>query len=140
MTEQKPNFKYVVIISQYYHSYHHFVVKFETDFIEKARLFTEELEEYKRSEHEQKRDFNYGDLDPRWARLDKPRHNVNDAGDIYFLSKETVSGCVREVAYYNAQAAEFGKGRKKNAVLEDISKHHDYGTILKLVKLYFTLA
>ena len=139
MTEQKPNFKYVVIISQYYHSYHSFVVEFDGQFIEKARAFTEELETYKRDENEQKRDINYGDLAPKYSGLDRARHNVNDSGDIYFLSKETVNECLHEIQYYDKQAVEFAKGRKKNAIVEDISKHHNYEKVKEIVKKHFTL-
>ena len=59
--------KYVLIISQYYHSYVQVICAVEADIIDKARKMIEELESYKRSEVEESKSFDYGDLSDRYA-------------------------------------------------------------------------
>lgn len=55
-------YKYSLIVSQYYNSYHTFIVKFEEDnFIDKFSAFVEELYQYKRNE-EDKREINRGGI------------------------------------------------------------------------------
>lgn len=40
--------KYVLIVSQYYHSYIQKICEVQEDFVQKARNMIEELEDYKR--------------------------------------------------------------------------------------------
>ena len=82
--------KYVLIISQYYHSHVQVICEVKGDIIDNARKMIEELESYKRSETVESKPFYYGDMSDKYAERTAKvlenggRINLNDSGDIYF--------------------------------------------------------
>ena len=59
---KKPEYKYTLIISQYYHSRHFFIVHHTEDFLTKAKEFSQELMKHKRDENN-KKELYCGDID-----------------------------------------------------------------------------
>lgn len=132
------NVKYILIISQYYYSHHCFAVSAdEEDFREKALTLIEMLEDYKRSENNQReykygypRDEAYTDISVRW--------NVNDAGDIYFIPCRSISEVLGQAAEYNTDymlATRYkGMPKKQREKIEtEIYKHHNFDKIENIV-------
>lgn len=89
------NYKYTVIVSQLYHSYHVFVVKFDEDkYFGQMRNLTKKLCEYKRGNDECYKEKSLECGDPFYFEQEEEprfRYNVNDAGDIYFLNFINIS-------------------------------------------------
>ena len=136
------DFKYCLIVSQYYHSRHMFIVHIDKDFVETARKFTTEMAQYKRSV-EDLRDIHLGDLDPKWCgdvNEIRPRYNVNDAGDIYFINTVSVNLCMHEAFKYREDSRREAAGFKRKSVLEQIDEHHRYSKVQELVEKYFVIA
>lgn len=136
--------KYCLIVSQYRHSYHTFIVKVPSDIATfKSCLLgvVEELEKYKRSS-EDTRKTHYGDLE---YLLDNSKeifhsYNINDAGDIYIRNYNSINDLKDEAVYYESKIHTKNRGRIANYILEDTSKHHDYNKIYEIIKKYFEIA
>ncbi|MDP4143212.1 MAG: hypothetical protein Q8936_01840 [Bacillota bacterium] len=134
-------YKYCLIVSQYYHSRHMFIVKIGENFIEKARKFALELNRYKRSVDDESLE-NLGDLDPKYcgdtSEL-RPRYNINDAGDIYFINACYVNKCMWDSWEYREATRRESAGFKKKSVLNDISQHHNYEKVQEIVEKHFEI-
>lgn len=135
-------YKYCLIVSQYYHSRHMFIVQINENFIENAKKFASDLMDYKRSDYQKEQWKVYlGDLDPKYSDGDlRSRYNVNDAGDIYFLNAEYVNQLTNAAFEYQEDSRRESVGYKKKAVIESISKHHNSKVIESLVEKFFDIA
>jgi len=134
------DYKYTVIISQYYHSRHSFIVKFDADkFKEQAKKVVAELEQYKRDAG-CTRDIDLGDLVYKDTDEIYSRYNINDYGDIYFLNCFTVNGCAQNVTEYREVSNRESRGYKRKAVISAIEEHHNYSQVKKIVEKYFEVA
>jgi len=132
-------YKYTLIISQYYHSRHSFIVKHDENFIGNARKFAIELMAYKR-EQENKRGIYLGDLDEKYTYGGIcPRYNINDSGDIYFTQTHFANNCKDIAIQYARDSFKESRGYKKKAVVEAISKHHNYNRVKEIVEKYFEI-
>ena len=139
--------KYVLIVSQYYHSYVQKICKVEDDFVEKARNMIQELEDHKRDPHEKEtRSYYYGDLDEKYcdsvrrALEQGGRLNLNDAGDIYFVLSDSVDHLIDEVVAYGGESEETYKINKRSKrIMEDVSKHHNRSIITDIIRKYFVV-
>jgi hypothetical protein len=135
------DFKYCLIVSQYYHSRHMFIVNITDNFIEKARAFAIELMSYKRGEEAQGRKNYLGDLDPDYCKEElRSRYNINDSGDIYFINSLYANRCMLEAFNYKEDSRRETVGFKRKDVLESISKHHNYDRVCEIVKKHFEIA
>lgn len=134
------DFKYTLIISQYYHTYYSFLVKFDAaTFKEKAKDFIAELEQYKRPAG-YGRDIQFGDITYRDTPEIYSRYNVNDCGDIYFINSPYANYCMKEAARYNEESLRASRGYKRNVITEQIYEHHSYEVVKKIVEKYFEIA
>ena len=140
MWGESVDYKYTVIISQYYHSRHAFIVKFDADkFKEQAKKVVAELEQYKR-DSDYKKDINFGDLTYRETDEIYSRYNINDYGDIYFLNCPTVNKCSQIVSEYREDSIRESKGYKKKTVINAIEEHHNYSQVRRIIDKYFEVA
>lgn len=134
-------FKYTLIVSQYYHSYHSFVTEFKADgFIERSRRLVDDLNNYKRSEDYGRKSQYHGDLSDEYVRDDsliKKRYNINDAGDIYIINCEDLQEAIYWINKYSKDEFDSSKGYKRKHILDEISKHHSQNEIRKIVSTYF---
>lgn len=132
--------KYVLIISQYYHSRHMYIVHRPDDFLDKAREFAIELMKHKRSA-DNTRPMYLGDLDPEYAGDgNKSRYNINDSGDIYFLQAKYANYLMEQSWEYRDISRRQAQGFKKKSELESIHRHHTEKHVYELVKKYFEIA
>lgn len=139
--------KYVLIISQYYHSYVKVICEVKGDVIDKARKMIEELESYKRSEIEELKPFYYGDMADKYAdRTAKVlerggRVNLNDAGDIYFEFSDSIMHLVDEINYYIEHSRLMEKENRgcRKQINEDIAAHHSEQVVMGIIKKYFQI-
>jgi len=133
-------YKYTLIISQYYHSYHYFIVKCnEGEFIKQMQDLTIELDKYKgggiENNHTSQSDPFYGDLTEI-----RSRYNVNANGDIYFINSCYVNN-LQGVIQRSISDTSYGRqGFKKKSVLNDIEKNHNYNEIFKIIEKHFEIA
>lgn len=133
-------YKYCLIVSQYYHSRHMFLVEINENFIATARNFIAELEEYKR-EHSGLKEIYLGDLDEKYCSDElRSRYNVNDEGDIYFINGNYTNYLMHEGFHYYEYTRKESVGYKRKTVIEDIAKHHNYNNISEIVKKHFKIA
>lgn len=139
--------KYVLIISQYYHSHIQKICMVQDDFIEKARNMIRELEDYKRSPHEREhKPVYYGDLNEKYHKtigkiLEKGgRLNINDAGDIYFILSDSFDYLINNVVEY-ARTGEENRiiSRRSKKIMEEISEHHNKVTVTNIIKKHFVI-
>ena len=139
--------KYVLIVSQYYHSYVQKICTVQDDFVKEARKMIEELEDYKRDTEEKKtRPVYYGDLNEKYGEHiervleEGGRFNLNDAGDIYFELSDSVDYLVDEVVEYAKKSEECYKiNRRSKRIMEDVSKHHAKSVITDIIKKHFVV-
>lgn len=139
--------KYVLIVSQYYHSYVQKICMVQDDFVDKARKMIEELEDYKRDHYEKVvKPFYYGDLDEKYSENVKRkleqggRINLNDVGDIYFELSDSVDDLVDEVVEYGRKSEETYKINKRSKrIMEEVSKHHNRSMVADIIKKYFVV-
>ncbi|PWW37364.1 MULTISPECIES: hypothetical protein [Paenibacillus] len=135
-------YKYTVIISQYYHTRHIFIVQHdEKTFLDSARELTEELMDYKR-EADCEREKYLGDLDPKYSdgREIRSRYNVNDSGDIYFIQTVYANRAMEFGIEYNETSIRESRGFKSKKIQEAIYNHHSYKTVFEIVKKHFEIA
>ncbi len=136
--------RYCLIVSQYKHSYHSFIVKVPTDIATfKSCLLgvTEELEKYKRDETDT-REIHFGDLE---YLLDDNKeifysYNVNDIGDIYIRNHTSINRLKEDACYYMLEAYKYSRGYKSQKVMEEIYSHHEYRKVKEIIEKYFRLA
>lgn len=133
-------FKYTIIISQYYHSRHIFIVNHDADFIQKARSFAKELMLYKRDADNQ-RVMYLGDLDPEYSdgKSIRPRYNINDSGDIYFIQSNYVNYCKDVAIEYHDTSKREARGFQSKRVTDEIGSHHDYRRVKEIVERHFEI-
>lgn len=139
--------KYVLVISQYYHSYIQKVCMVQADFIRSARGMIEELEKYKRHPEEKKmRQVYYGDLSDEYEeRIERVlrnggRINLNDAGDIYFELSDSLDHLLFEIKEYEEKGRRsygYNKGNKR--IIKNVEEHHDSDAIINIIKKYFVI-
>lgn len=136
-----PEVKYILIVSQYYHSRHFFVIStdFEdADYYRAARDLIVDLEAHKR-DRSVVRPPQYGDMDQEYFRGKTRRYNINDSGDIYFIpcySMEQVLNISKEFWEHSKRDS---RGYIKNVIQKQIGDHHFYSDIRKLVAEHFTI-
>ncbi|MDE6975033.1 MAG: hypothetical protein K2P38_18385 [Lachnospiraceae bacterium] len=138
--------KYVLIVSQYYHSYVQKICEVQDDFVVKAREMIEELEDYKRSSFEKEKPVYYGDLDKRYnvrtnRVLEKGgRINLNDAGDIYFELSDSIDYLIDEVIGYGKRSEECYKtNRGSKRIMDEVSKHHARSVVTDIIRRHFVV-
>ena len=136
--------RYCLIVSQYRHSYYTFIVKQAEDINNhKYALLSlvEELEKYKR-DSDDTREAHFGDLE---YLLDDSkeiwfRYNINDSGDIYIIHHNSINRLKDEAAEYELKGYKDSRRYISKQVIEDISHHHYYETVRKIVEKYFEIA
>lgn len=137
MTNQ---YKYTLIISQYYHSYHYFIVKCnEKTFVKQMQDLTMELDKYKGGGIENK---HISQSDPFYCESKEVRHryNVNGNGDIYFINSCSANN-LQEIVQRSISDTRYSRqGFKKKAILDDINKNHNYRDIASIIKKHFEVA
>lgn len=138
--------KYVLIVSQYYHSYVQKICEVQDDFVVKAREMIEELEDYKRSSFEKEKPVYYGDLDKKYVEhinetLKKGgRINLNDAGDIYFELSDSIDYLIDEVIGYGKRSEECYKtNRGSKRIMDEVSKHHARSVVTDIIRKHFVV-
>lgn len=139
--------KYVLVISQYYHSYIQKVCMVQADFIRSARGMIEELEKYKRHPEENKtRQVYYGDLSDEYEeRIERVlrnggRINLNDAGDIYFELSDSLDHLLFEIKEYEEKGRRSYEYNKRNKrIIKNVEEHHDSDAIINIIKKYFVI-
>ena len=143
------NIKYCLIISQYYHSRHHFIVNVANmgndEFLKKARSLMCLIEQYKRDAEslELEAPIYLGDLEEKYCpNVDgtiRTDINVNDAGDVYFRLRKYANRCMYEAMEFYATSIRESKSYKKKEVLQAIQNHHDYEHIKSIVESVFDI-
>lgn len=134
------SYKYTLIISQFYHSRHMFIVQHTEDFIEKAREFAKELITYKRGDDYHIEETYIGDLDPKYVTKEiRQRYNINDRGDIYFIQSDYANYCKDIAMGYKEDSLREGKGRQPKKITDLISEHHNFQKVKELVEKYFEI-
>ena len=132
--------KYTLIVSQYRHSRHCFIVKHDSKtFLENAKDFVTELEGYKRDE-DRNGEVNLGDLIYHTQDVIHPRYNVNDQGDIYFINGMYVNGLMHEAIAYHEVSRRESVGYKKKTSEESIVKHHNLWRVKEILQNHFEIA
>lgn len=133
------DYKYSLIVSQYYHSRHMFIVHIKDDFLEKAKEFAYDLMTYKREEGCE-RELYAGDLDYIKGNEIRRRYNVNDSGDIYFIQSKYANYCMSVAMDYREDSIRESKGYQKKAITNDITDYHNYQKVKEIVEKYFEIA
>ncbi|PIE97220.1 hypothetical protein CO726_02640 [Bacillus fungorum] len=133
------SFKYTLLISQYYHSRHMFIVNHKEDFLEQAKKCTTGLIEYKRDK-DNNREIDLGDLVYFKDGVIRRRYNVNDQGDIYFIQGDSIQSLMKEISHYEEMSIKESRGYIKKAILNNIAEHHRLSEITKIVEKYFEVA
>ena len=139
--------KYVLVISQYYHSYIQKVCMVQADVISSARGMIEELEKYKRYPEEKKtRQVYYGDLSEEYEERTERvlrnggRINLNDAGDIYFELSDSLNHLLLEIKEYEEKGRRsYGCNKRDKRIMNAIEEHHDSDAIINIIKKYFVI-
>lgn len=140
--KEEVEYKYILIVSQYYHDYHYFIVNMpeKNNYIKVLREFTVELDKHKSN---LKEDYSIEPGDPFYYKeTDKiyRRYNVNSYGDIYFINTVYANKAQEEIQAMIYQTTYERQGFKKKSVLEEIRKNHRYEDVAQIVKKYFEIA
>lgn len=137
-------YKYTLIVSQFYHSYHVFIVKFDEDkYWEQMRNLTKKLCEYKRGTDKYFSNKSLECGDPYSRKKEKEpcfRYNVNDYGDIYFLNFISVNDALDAAKKYFDYERTESRGYKRKSIQEEISKCHDKNKILEIIESIYEIA
>ncbi|WP_419867405.1 hypothetical protein [Clostridium perfringens] len=137
-------YKYTLIVSQFYHSYHAFVVKFDEDkYFEQMRRLTPKLCQYKRGNDEYFSNKSLECGDPYSRKKEKEpcfRYNVNDYGDIYFLNFVSVNDALDAAKKYFDYERTASRGYKRKSIQEEISKYHNKDKILEIIESIYEIA
>lgn len=137
---EKP--KYILIISQFYHTRHTFVVDVleDAEYYKMARLMIEELERHKRlGTYTEGKEIEYGDMDEEYFSGSTRRYNVNDAGDIYLIPCWSIGQVLATVKEYWDDSKRESVGYKKKDVTSAIERCHGFYQIKEIVEKYFTI-
>lgn len=136
--------RYVLIVSQYYHSYIQKICIVPDNFIDEAREMIKELEDYKRYSFEKDaKPVYYGDLAEKYndrtesALKNGGRINLNDAGDIYFELSNSINDLVDEAIRYKEEG--YKTVRKNKRIVKEISEHHNRAVITDIIKRHFEI-
>lgn len=139
-------YKYCLIVSQMYCSYHCLIVKTPNsyeEYLEKFRGLIKELEVYKSGESNEA-DLYLGDFEPRHTSAEiRYRYNLNSChGDLYFINSSKVENLLFDVIGYKKTEFElikyWGK-RKINKIEPELEKRHEYKKIKEIIEKYFEL-
>lgn len=137
------DYQYTLIVSQYYHSRHTFIVGHDERFLERAKAFVTELSVYKRNEDDT-RPINFGDLSYIHEVLQSPeiriRYKINDSGDIYFRQSTSIEHCENMAVEYHETSIYESKEFKTKKITNEILKHHDYDRVREIVEKHFEIA
>jgi hypothetical protein len=120
-----------------------FIVEFpaEENYLEAARGFIGELENYKRSdEYYVGKPAYFGDFQDKYYKgYEACRYNVNDCGDIYFIHCSSINDAMKEIKKYWREERSESQGYKRKDLTQSISDHHDFYFVEDFVEKYFTL-
>ena len=130
-------YKYCLIISQYYHSRHSFIVEYPNNYINTCEKFLEDIEDYKRGN--KKQPYQYGDFGYRNTEKIFPRYNVNDEGDIYVINSRSIAYLVDFAKKYFLDSYKESRRYIKKNILNEISQHHDFDKIATIVDKHFNI-
>lgn len=130
-------YKYSLIISQYYHSRYSFIVEFPNNFIGTCEKFLEDIQDYKRGNRKQP--YQYGDFGYRNTDKIFLRYNVNDEGDVYVINACSINDLKDMAEKYAIDSYRESRQYIKKNVLEEINKHHDYFKISTIVDKHFNV-
>ncbi|MGN1326533.1 MAG: hypothetical protein ACI4VQ_00380 [Clostridia bacterium] len=131
-------YKYTLLISQYYHSRYSFIIEFPENFFDIMKKFIEEIEDYKRDN--KGRPYAYGDIGYLKSQNHIGyRYNINDEGDIYIINSNSINDLKDITNEYFLKSYRESKQYIKKQIINDINNHHDYETIENIVKKYFIL-
>ena len=133
------DYNYTLIISQYYYSRHMFIVKYNERFLEKAKDFAKELITYKR-DRDCTRELCLGDLDYGDPNVVRPRYNINDSGDIYFIHAKYANYCKDVSIEYREDSIRESRGYQSKKITNSICDHHDYHRVKEIVERHFEIA
>ncbi len=136
--------RYCLIVSQYRHSYYTFIVKQDENIYNHKNALlclVEELEKYKR-DSDDIREIHFGDLE---YLLDDSKeiwfqYNINDTGDIYIIHHNSINRLKDEATRYELKGYKDSRRYISKQAIEDISHHHYYETVRKIVEKYFEIA
>ena len=136
------SFKYTLVVSQYYFSRYMKIVERPENFVEVARSFVKELEEYKRGEDYYTSIIRYGDLGEEYYKETSTRQNINDSGDIYFIHSNDIEQLHNEWNYYRNQTVNdllnIDKRKKSfKKVMSDVANNHDEHKFYEIVNKHF---
>ena len=131
------DYKYSLVISQYYHSRHSFIVEYPNNFINTCEKFLEDIEDYKRGNRKQP--YQYGDFGYRTTDKVFQRYNVNDEGDIYVINSCSINHLVGFVKKYSLDTYKETRQYIKKNILQEINEHHDYDKIQQIVDKHFNI-
>lgn len=139
-------YKYCLIVSQMYCSYHCLIVKIPNnyeEYLEKFRYLIKELEVYKSCENNET-DLYLGDFEPKYAgNKIRYRYNLNSShGDLYFINSSNVQNLLFDVIGYKKTEFELIKSwgkRKINKIEPELEKRHEYKKIKEIIEKYFEL-
>ncbi|MGH4125132.1 MAG: hypothetical protein ACREV6_19625 [Clostridium sp.] len=135
------DYKYTVIISQYYHDRHYVVVEFNKEtFIKQMQNCTKELDLYKSNNLGNLEDLKHSDPFYSANFEIRSRYNVNAHGDIYFLNTFFANRCQEEIQRDIRESKYSRQGFKKKQVLDDISKNHSYRKVFEIIEKHFKIA
>ena len=139
--EEINEYKYCLIVSQYYHSYHTFIVKITDDFITKAKNLTTEILKYKGIEEIDIEKVNYlGDLDSKEQDKLARRYNINSCvGDIYFINSQYANYLKDVNEEYSLREYKETKRYIRKEIIEKIEKYHNYKEVKSIVEKYFEI-
>lgn len=130
-------YKYCLIISQYYHSRHAFIVEYPNDYISTCEKFLEDIEDYKRGNRKQP--YQYGDFGYRKTDEIFPRYNVNDEGDIYIINSCSIANLMDWAKRYFLDSYKESRPYIRKNILKEIEEHHDFDKISSIVEKHFNV-
>jgi len=130
-------YNYCLIISQYYHSRHSFIVEFPENFIERCKELIMALEDYKRTNKE--RAYAFGDVGYHTEEVINRRYNVNDAGDIYFINSNSINELKEVAEDYFLTSYKESRPYQRKEITHNIYQHHRFDEVQKIVEQYFNI-
>jgi len=133
-------YKYTLIVSQYSHSRHMYIVKHDPEtFIETAKNFARELMSYKRGTNEAVEDKDLGDLVYNPTAEIRSRYNINDYGDIYFINGQYANRLMEEAGNYYVDCYRECRSYVKKELERRIYEHHNGRNVTEILKKYFEI-
>ena len=135
--------KYFLIVSQYRHSYYSFICVRISNLEKYKKLLIEtvaELEKYKRKGNDN-REIHLGDIE-YLINSDNElmyRCNINDDGDIYIINHDSIDRLKEEAVHYEIEGYKHSRYITVN-VMTDISNHHSYKEVRRIIEKRFIVA